>query len=136
MRSTASRILLASPHRVAFGALATRLPEVTDPAARAVMVRLLAEASKWDAAAYLLEALGDRDRTVRDLASDLLRAWVDQYNRASPSRRRRNARRSSRSWTGSARRSTRPSMRSSAPSLSLEARRHGLWALGFGQLGT
>jgi HEAT repeat protein len=81
VRSTARRILLRNAPGLDFQTLAHRLPAVADARARQGMLRLLAEASKWDAAVYLLEALDDRDRAVRHLASELLTSWVALYNR-------------------------------------------------------
>ncbi len=76
VRSAALRILRRQAYRVDFAALAKRMPDVVDPRARKGFLRLLAEAPKWDAAVFLLAALGDRERDVRDYASELLAAWV------------------------------------------------------------
>ena len=57
VRSTARRISCRNAPGLDFQALAHRLPAVADARARLGMLRLLAEASKWDAAVYLLEAL-------------------------------------------------------------------------------
>jgi len=81
MRSTALRILRRQAYRVDFAALARRMPSVVDSRARKGFLMLFAEAPKWDAAVFLLTALGDPDRGVRDHASDLLDTWVARFNR-------------------------------------------------------
>lgn len=39
-------------------------------------------AHKWDAAAFLLEALGDAEAAVRSKASQLLDSWIADFNRS------------------------------------------------------
>ena len=81
VRSTARKILLRNSSRIEFTALAGRMPGIAEPRVRVGILRLLAEAPKWDAAVFLLAALGDPDEAVRDLASELLVTWVTLYNR-------------------------------------------------------
>ena len=81
VRTSAAMILVKNAHRVDFAAVSDRLRGLTDARAREAVLPLLKEASKWDAAAFLLQALTDSDAGVRGKAAHLLNLWVADFNR-------------------------------------------------------
>jgi HEAT repeat protein len=81
VRVEALNQLAVNRSRVDFAAVRARVRTLTDPRARRNALSLLREAAKWEAVVYLLEALDDPDAEVRQTASQLLDAWVRDFNR-------------------------------------------------------
>ena len=81
LRRAAVDILTDHSQRVDFSSVRTCVLDVEDAATRKKLLRLVKEASKWDAAALLLEMLGDPDEEVRKTASAFLDGWVADFNR-------------------------------------------------------
>jgi HEAT repeat protein len=81
VRSVAIDILTANARSVNFELVNDRARSLPDPSARRQVLRLLKNAPKWDAPAFLLEALRDPDDSVRSLASRLLDLWIERFNR-------------------------------------------------------
>ncbi len=58
-----------------------RVRSLSDPKARRNLLRLFLDAPKWDAPAFLLEALTDPDDGVRAFAARLIDRWIESFNR-------------------------------------------------------
>jgi len=82
VRSEALTVLTTNRHLVDFDVVRARLRTLTDPRARQNSLYLLREAAKWDAVVYLLEALGDSNPEVRRTASQLVDAWIRDFNQS------------------------------------------------------
>jgi HEAT repeat protein len=82
VRATALGILEGQAHLLDFAALNAGLRHAPNARFRKIVLRLLAQAPKWDAATYLLEALNDEDAGVRARAAQLLRDWTAAFNRS------------------------------------------------------
>jgi len=82
VRTAARAIARAHGHRVDFNRLHGRWRQASDPDVRMGMLLVLAQAPKWDAVVYLLEALADSSESMHGYASRLLRDWIDAYNRS------------------------------------------------------
>jgi hypothetical protein len=80
VRNAAAGILARNSTRVHFDRVHERIRGLADPAARRALLRLLASAPKWDAIAFLLEALADPDEGVRARAVRLLERWIATFN--------------------------------------------------------
>jgi hypothetical protein len=66
---------------VNFDLVKRQVSSLSDPKARRNVVRVFLDAPKWDAPAFLLEALTDPDDEVRAFAARLLDRWIDGFNR-------------------------------------------------------
>jgi HEAT repeat protein len=82
VRAAAVHILRVHARRVDFGIIISRLHDIAEAGTRKKLLLLAKDASKWDAAVLLLEALGDSDDDVRRRATELLDGWVAAFNRS------------------------------------------------------
>ena len=82
VRAAARAIALAQGHRVDFNRLHGRWRQASDPDVRIGMLLVLAQAPKWDAVAYLLDAVADSSDSMHGHASRLLNDWIDGFNRS------------------------------------------------------
>jgi HEAT repeat protein len=83
VRGAAGAIVRAQRHRVDFATLHGRWRQESDPNVRVGMLFLLAQAPKWDAVVYLLDALvTDSSESMQRHASGLLTAWIAAFNRS------------------------------------------------------
>jgi hypothetical protein len=81
IRSAAVDILSSHAHGADFVSVNRRVRSLPDPRVRRDLLRVFMNAPKWDAAAFLLEALTDSDDEVRARASRLVDRWIDTFNR-------------------------------------------------------
>ena len=81
VQSAALGLLEINAHRVDFGLVGSRVHGL-DARVRQKVLSLFREAPKWEAAALLLEAVGDIDPEVRKKASRLLDSWLTDFNRS------------------------------------------------------
>ena len=81
VRKRAVRILAIHSSHVDFAIVGELWHNLTDARARRDVLPLLRHAPKWDAAAFLLNALTDPHEDVRTSASRLLDSWVANFNR-------------------------------------------------------
>ena len=81
VRRTAIAVLSANASRVDFSVLRGRARELPDPRSRTDVLKLLIEAPKWDAVAFLLEAVADQDEAVSAAAVELIKRWLEAFNR-------------------------------------------------------
>lgn len=81
VRSAAVEILATHARRVDFEIVCRRVRSLSDPHARKNLLRVFADAPKWDAPVFLLEALADSDDNVRTAACRLLDRWIQTFNR-------------------------------------------------------
>ena len=81
VRSAAVGILTTNAGRVDFDIVNGRVRSLSDPEARGNLLRVFLEAPKWEAPAFLLEALTDPDDGVRTLAVRLVDRWIEGFNR-------------------------------------------------------
>jgi hypothetical protein len=58
-----------------------RVRSLSDPTARRSLLRVFLEAPKWEAPAFLLEALTDSDDGVRTFAARYVDRWIETFNR-------------------------------------------------------
>jgi hypothetical protein len=82
VRSAAVGILTNNASRVNFDIVSRRVRSLSDPEARGNLLRVFLEAPKWEAPAFLLEALTDPDNRVRTLAAGLVDRWIEGFNRS------------------------------------------------------
>jgi hypothetical protein len=75
-------ILSNNAGSVDFEIVNRRVRSLSDPRARRGLLRVFANAPKWETAACLLEAMTDADEEVRALASILVDRWIEHFNRA------------------------------------------------------
>jgi HEAT repeat protein len=89
VRTAAVRTLSSNADRVDFDVLKDQVLSLSDAKARQNLLRLFLEAPKWDAPAFLLEALTDSDDGVRALAARLLDRWIERFkcNQTQPTTR-------------------------------------------------
>ena len=82
VRTAAAAVVTEHRHRVDFNGLHGRWHQASDSNVRGGMLKLLAQAPKWDAVVYLLDALGtdSNNAALRELASRLLHEWIDAFN--------------------------------------------------------
>jgi HEAT repeat protein len=81
VRSAAVDILSSNASRVDFGIVSRRLRSLSDSNARRNLLRVFLDAPKWEAPAFLLEALADQDDGVRAFAARLIDRWIQNFNR-------------------------------------------------------
>jgi HEAT repeat protein len=81
VRAAAVDILATNARRVDFDIVSRRVRSLSDPKARRTSLRLFLVAPKWDAPAYLLQALTDPDDEVRTIAACLVDRWIETFNR-------------------------------------------------------
>jgi HEAT repeat protein len=81
VRSAAMRLLRQNAQRVAFASVHEQLRGLNDPRDRERLLPLFAEAPKWEALAFLLEALDDEAPTVRTKAVRLVESWIATFNK-------------------------------------------------------
>jgi HEAT repeat protein len=81
VRSAAVGILTNNASRVNFDIVSSRVRSLSDSEARGSLLRVFLEAPKWEAPAFLLEALTDPDDRVRTLAAGLVDRWIEGFNR-------------------------------------------------------
>src|SRR4029434_2716712 len=82
VRSAAGGILATNASRVNFDIVSGRVRSLSDPEARGNLLRVFLQAPKWEAPAFLLEALTDPDDAVRMVASCLIERWLEDFNRS------------------------------------------------------
>jgi HEAT repeat protein len=80
VRSAAVGILTNNATRVNFDIVSSLVRSLSDPEARGSLLRVFLEAPKWEAPAFLLEALTDPDDRVRTLAAGLVDRWIESFN--------------------------------------------------------
>ena len=80
VRRVARDVLRHHRRQVDFETLWTRIGALVDARLRRVTLRLLMEAPRWDAVAFLLMALDDADADVRASALALLDEWARAFN--------------------------------------------------------
>jgi HEAT repeat protein len=81
VRTAAVQTLSNNASRVDFDLVNRRVRSLSDPKARRNLLRLFLDAPKWDAPAFLLEALTDPDDGVRAFAARLIDRWIESFNR-------------------------------------------------------
>ena len=81
VRAESIQILAADRSRVDFDQVWRIVRGHHDPHARQRLLVLIAEAPKWAALTFLLEAVGDTDASVRQEASLRLDVWCNTFNR-------------------------------------------------------
>lgn len=81
VRTAAVAILSTNASRVDFDIVSRRVRSLSDPGARRSLLRVFLDAPKWDAPAFLLEALTDTDDSVRTFAVRLVERWIEAFNR-------------------------------------------------------
>ena len=81
VRTAAVHTLSSNASRVNFDLVNRQVSSLSDPKARRNVLRVFLDAPKWDAPAFLLEALTDPDDGVRALAARLLDRWIEGFNR-------------------------------------------------------
>jgi HEAT repeat protein len=72
--------IAANGRRADFEGLSVRMRSIANPRTRTRLLKILASAPKWDAAALLLDALRDPDEVVRAAAAGWVDAWVGDFN--------------------------------------------------------
>lgn len=82
VRSAAADILSTNANRVDSEIVSRRVRSLADPHARRNLLRVFMDAPKWEAPAFLLEALTDPDDGVRIFASRLIERWIESFNRS------------------------------------------------------
>lgn len=82
VRTAAVQILSSNASGVDFHLVNRRVRSLSDPAARRNLLRVFLEAPKWEAPAFLLEALTDPDDGVRTFAARLVHRWIETFNRS------------------------------------------------------
>ena len=81
VRAAAVHVLSRTARGVDFDLVHRRVRAHSDPRARRNLLRVFLAAPKWEAPAFLLEALTDPDDGVRSFAARLVGRWVDTFNR-------------------------------------------------------
>jgi HEAT repeat protein len=81
VRTAAVQILSSNASRVDFDVVNRRVRSLSDPTARRNLLRVLLEAPKWEAPAFLLDALTDPDDRLRTFAARLVDRWIETFNR-------------------------------------------------------
>jgi HEAT repeat protein len=81
VRSAAADVLSTNASSVDFGLVSRSIRSLRDAQARKNLLRVFKHAPKWEALAFLLEALGDPDEGVRASACRLIERWVEGFNR-------------------------------------------------------
>jgi HEAT repeat protein len=81
VRTAAVHTLSSNASRVNFDLVNPQVSSLSDPKARRSMLRVFLDAPKWDAPAFLLEALRDPDDGVRASSARLLDRWIESFNR-------------------------------------------------------
>lgn len=81
VRTAAVHTLSSNASLVNFDLVSRRVGSVSDPKARRNLLRVFLDAPKWDAPAFLLEALADPDDGVRAFAVRLIDRWIENFNR-------------------------------------------------------
>ena len=81
VRSAAVGTLTNNASRVNFDIVSGRVRSLSDPEAREDLLRVFLAAPKWEAPAFLLEALTDPDDRVRTRAAGLVDRWIEGFNR-------------------------------------------------------
>jgi HEAT repeat protein len=81
VRSAAVQILSSNANSVDFDSVNRRVRSLPDERIRRDLLRVFMNAPKWDAVAYLLEALTGSDEELRSFASRLVDRWIDNFNR-------------------------------------------------------
>jgi HEAT repeat protein len=81
VRSASVGILATNASRVDFDTVGRQVRSLSDAKARGSLLRVFLEAPKWEAPAFLLEALTDPDDGVRTLAIRLVDRWIEGFNR-------------------------------------------------------
>jgi HEAT repeat protein len=81
VRTAAVQTLSSNASRVNFDSVNRQVSSLSDPKGRRNMLRVFLDAPKWEAPAFLLEALTDPDDGVRAVAARLLDRWIECFNR-------------------------------------------------------
>jgi hypothetical protein len=81
VRTAAVHTLSSNASRVNFDLVNRQISSLSDPKARRNVLRVFLDAPKWDAPAFLLEALTDPDDGVRAFTARLLDRWIEGFNR-------------------------------------------------------
>jgi HEAT repeat protein len=81
VRTAALHTLSSHASYVNFDLVNRQVSSLLDPTARRNVLRVFLDAPKWDAPAFLLEALRDPDDGVRASAVRLLDRWIESFNR-------------------------------------------------------
>jgi HEAT repeat protein len=81
VRSATVDILSSNANIVDFESVNRRVRSLPDRRIRRDLLRVLINAPKWEAVAFLLEALTDPDEEVRAFASRLVDRWIVNFNR-------------------------------------------------------
>ena len=81
VRTAAVQILSSNASRVDFDVVKRRVRSLSDAMARRNPLRVFLAAPKWEALAFLLEALTDPDDGVRTFAARLVDRWIETFNR-------------------------------------------------------
>jgi hypothetical protein len=81
VRSAAVTILANHARLVDFELFGRRARSVPDPRIRGSLLRVFLEAPKWEAPAFLLDALTDPDEGVSRTAAGHLDRWIESFNR-------------------------------------------------------
>ena len=81
VRSAAIDILSLNANRVDFEIVSRRISSLSEANSRRPLLRVFMDAPKWEAPAFLLEALADPDDSVRTFASRLIELWIGSFNR-------------------------------------------------------
>jgi HEAT repeat protein len=81
VRTAAVHTLSSNASRVNFDLVNRQVSSLSDPKARRNVLRVFLDAPKWEAPAFLLEALTDPDDGVRAFAARLLDRWIESFNR-------------------------------------------------------
>jgi HEAT repeat protein len=81
VRAAAVHTLSSNSSRVKFDLVNRQVSSLSDPNARRNVLRVFLDAPKWDAPAFLLEALTDQDDGVRAFAARLVDRWLERFNK-------------------------------------------------------